>query len=229
MKKLKFDLKHFLSLKNKNNETNKGKVTGIILIAALLAGSIFYISSNKSTNDANIKINVTADTIRKESINIKASFIGKIRTSESVILSSEVVGKITFMKKDGSMVEKGDLIIELDSTEAEGKYMIALGKKEEEELKLHSTESLFKENYRTLTHIKEQKARFQTAQGHLMEAIAYLNKHKIRAPFVLLHFLELQSHHFLSQCSIQLYPFVQEKLLLYLLCLALNMLLLLLH
>lgn len=158
-------------------------VVSAIVVITLLVGSVYIITNRSHDAEFDGQMPVATDVVKRDAINIKTNFTGKIRTSESVVLTAEVVGKIVSMKKDGSLVKKGEVILQLDSTEAEGKYMVALGKKNEEEMKLHMTELMVKEGYKTQNHLIEQKSRYQTAQGHLMEAKAYLNKHVIRAPF----------------------------------------------
>jgi len=182
---LKVALERYVKMYRKQIKKRDKKtiVVSAIVVIVLLAGSV-YIITNRS-NDAQFdgQMPVATDVVKRDAINIKTNFTGKIRTSESVVLTAEVIGKIVSMKKDGSLVKKGEVILQLDSTEAEGKYMVALGKKNEEEMKLHMTELMVKEGYKTQNHLIEQKSRYQTAQGHLMEAKAYLNKHVIRAPF----------------------------------------------
>lgn len=183
------DIMHFIQSKFKIYHKNikaKNKKTiilSMLVIGALITSGVYIIKHHNKDSFQDAPMVVNIEKAKLDMINIKANFIGKIRTSESVTLTSEVVGKIVNMKKDGTFVKKGELILELDATEAEGKYMVALGKKNEEEMKLHMTEAMFKEGFKTENHVKEQKARYQTALGHLMEAQAYLNKHKIRAPF----------------------------------------------
>ncbi len=175
----KFKIKKFLDIKN----FDRKQTLIAIGIIGLLISSVVYFSKGSQTLDSNVKIAVSTENVKVDSISIKSTFIGKIRTAQSVTLSSEVVGKITYMKPDGASVQKGESILKLDDQEAQGKYMVALGKKSEEELKLNTIKLLHKEGFRTENHVKEQEAKYQTAQGHLMEAKAYLNKHEIKAPF----------------------------------------------
>lgn len=178
----KFDIKKFVDFKNLKKIDRK-KLAIYILAGTLTIGSIVYFAAGNNKQENQMMVSVTAETAKLEDINVKSNFVGKIRTAESVTLTSEVVGKIIYMKPDGSVVQKNELILELDSTEAEGRYMTALGYKNEEELKLNTVLALYKENYKTKTHLEEQQAKYQTAQGRLLEASANLNKHKIRAPF----------------------------------------------
>jgi membrane fusion protein (multidrug efflux system) len=175
----KFKIKKFLDIKN----FDRKQTLIAIGIIGLLISSVVYFSKGSQTLDSNVKIAVSTENVKVDSISIKSTFIGKIRTAQSVTLSSEVVGKITYMKPDGASVQKGESILKLDDQEAQAKYMVALGKKSEEELKLNTIKLLHKEGFRTENHVKEQEAKYQTAQGHLMEAKAYLNKHEIKAPF----------------------------------------------
>lgn len=161
----------------------KKKLLTIGIFTVFLGTVSYFVKINGNNINNQDRMMVSAEVAKIGTINIKAKFAGKIRTAESVTLTSEVVGKIVYMKADGAVVQKGDLILELDSTEAEGRYMVALGRKNEEETKLKVVQNLYKEGYRTETHLKEQQAKFQSAQGQLLEATANLNKHKIRAPF----------------------------------------------
>lgn len=169
--------------KNLKEKKKSTLITTILLALVVIIGSFFIIKKNNQDKFQDAPMLVNTEMVKRDTINMKKTFNGKVRSSESVTLTSEVVGKVVAMKKDGAFVKKGEIILELDSTEANGKYMIALGKKNEEDLKLKTTLNLFKEGYRTQNHLDEQRAKYQTAQGHLMEAEAYLNKHKIKAPF----------------------------------------------
>lgn len=173
--------KPFAFLKKLNNKSNLPWVIGGVIITII---SLAYMYNRKEKDFFQEEI-VTVQAAKGKigSINIKADFPGKIRSAQSVMLTSEVVGKIVKMKPDGSFVKKGEIILELEETEARGKYMVALGKKNEEENKFKTTKKMVEEGYKTQNHLSEQLARYQSAQGHLMEASAYLEKHKIKAPF----------------------------------------------
>jgi len=178
----KFDIKKFVDF-NKLKKMDKKKLAIYLLIGALATGSLVYFVSHGAKKEQLSYVSVSAESSKIEDLNVKANFIGKIRTAESVTLSAEVVGKIIYMKKDGVLVEKGELIVELDPTEAKGRYMMAKGARDEEKYKLDNILALYKENYRTKSHVAEQQAKFDSAEGRLLEAEAHLNKHRIRAPF----------------------------------------------
>jgi membrane fusion protein (multidrug efflux system) len=169
-------------LKNFNNKSNWLLIISGTFLVMLAIGYI-YLTRKEKDFFADDATSVQAAKVNLGSINIKADFAGKIRAPESVMLTSEVVGKIIKMRPDGAFVNKGEIILELEETEARGKYMVALGKKNEEEHRLNSTKKMVAEGYKTQNHLNEQLARYQTAQGHLMEASAYLQKHNIKAPF----------------------------------------------
>jgi membrane fusion protein, multidrug efflux system len=165
---------------------NKKIIKNIVLIfgfLGLFSGSFFYFRKPKLNFAVQTPVAVQYYKVRKGEINQKESFVGKVRTFESVALSSEVSGRIVSMKKDGSKVKKGEVIVQLNDKEAYGRLVSAKGSKKKEESKLESIKKLFDSGFRSLNHLRESEADFEREKGRSIEAESNFEKHKITAPF----------------------------------------------
>lgn len=113
----------------------------------------------------------------------KMIFFGKIRSKESVLLQSDIVGTITFLKADGAFAKKGETIVELNHEEADAKYMMTLSRYNYEKRKYQNMSNLANDEYLSQEHLEEQKSKLEEAEARMKEALAYLNKHLVKAPF----------------------------------------------
>ncbi len=157
----------------------------LFLIASLTIGSIasYFFLFNKNSDQNLIQNFVSTYTVQYETFILKNKFPCTIRTKESVMLHSEIVGRIIYMKDDGSYVKKEDPIIILDHAEASGKLKRASGRYQEEKLKLDNIKNLNKEGYKSNVNVQEQEAKTLSAKGEYEEAKGYYDKHFIKAPF----------------------------------------------
>lgn len=161
----------------------KKKVLSIIGLVVVVIGIFAYFKKPAKSFAPPVPVLVPTEVVKLGFVRKKENFIGRVRTSQSVTLSSEVPGRITFMMPDGSSVRTGDILIRLDDSEAIAKLQSAEGSKDKELNKANTIRGLFQEGYRSENHLKEAEAEFKMANGRYLETKANLEKHCIRAPF----------------------------------------------
>jgi membrane fusion protein (multidrug efflux system) len=159
------------------------KMIGVFVLAGLVATGVWYFRKPKAFDFENQPLVVSYYTVSKGSVQQKENFPGKVRTLESVILSSDVVGRIVFLLPDGSKVKKGDLVAALDSSEAYGRYVSSKGAMEKERSKKDSAKILFDEGFQSKNHLLGANADYDVALGRFLEAKSHLEKYRIVAPF----------------------------------------------
>ena len=165
------------------NTKNIQKVLLALGAIGFVIGAFFYFRKPKMNFAAQVPVAVQYYKVKKGEINQKESFVGKVRTCESVALSPEVSGRIVSMKNDGSKVKKGEVIVQLNDKEAYGRLVSANGSKKKEESKLESIRKLYSSGFRSLNHLRESEADFEREKGRSIEADSNFEKHKIKAPF----------------------------------------------
>lgn len=129
-------------------------------------------------------LTVDARIVSRESLKNQVSVTGSILADESVILNSEVAGKVEKIYfQEGEKVKKGDLLIKLNDEEVVAeieKLQFTRKLNEDNEYRqkqLLDKEAISREEYETsLTTLNTTVAEIKVMQ-------ARLDKHRIRAPF----------------------------------------------
>lgn len=157
--------------------------TQSITLALLLACTLSVPSyANKSRG--NHSITVVSESVATHEISQSLSLIGKLKASESVIISPEVAGKIERIAvKANQNVRKGQLIVQLNDDKAIAAIKEAKAYLNDEKRKLTEFQRLAKKNAITQTEIDGQKASVDIAQARLEAANANLSDLHISAPF----------------------------------------------
>ncbi|MCW5771050.1 MAG: efflux RND transporter periplasmic adaptor subunit, partial [Rhodospirillaceae bacterium] len=159
------------------------------LIAVLVAASLWLLAQPKRTAGPGMRpggfsVPVEAQAVRVGPSRREAEAIGTLRSWESVVIKPEITGRVVKIAfEEGAVVKAGDLLVQLDSAEAEA-----------EVLRNRATLSLAKENYErarqlnqrgagTMANLDRAQADLATAEASLKLAEAKLAKMKLVAPF----------------------------------------------
>src|SRR5690349_3652871 len=94
----------------------KSKIAiGIVALAGL--ASVVAMSYGKRNNKA---VEVRIETVQRRDLVSSVTASGQVRPQTKVDVASDVSGKITVLKvKEGQMVKKGDLLLQIDPTNAQ--------------------------------------------------------------------------------------------------------------
>ena len=166
-------------MKNKNSFL----LPTIGAIIALSFGNIIYKKYKNSRIIPKLPLNVSIEKVQITTLNLKSTFTGKVVTKQSVTLMPEVVGKVVYMKDDGSFVQKDETIIEFDKSEAQARYKATMGRCKKEKQELNNLKKLEKQGYASKDHVEKQEQEYNSASGQMEEAKANLEKHTIKASF----------------------------------------------
>lgn len=172
------------------NNIKKILITSIVLILLLiiLLPKLLSSSSKENNNLTGNKpdqiISVKAYIIKPETVDNKVLTTGTILANEEVELRSEVSGKITkILFKEGSYVNKGDLLIKINDSDLQAQLRRAESKvklseeKEFRQKQLRDGNLISQEEYdNTLGELNVNKADYDLIK-------AQIDKTEIRAPF----------------------------------------------
>ncbi|HEX7046298.1 MAG TPA: efflux RND transporter periplasmic adaptor subunit [Gammaproteobacteria bacterium] len=153
-----------------------------ILGAALLLSAC---ADNESAmqQEATVVPVVTA-IVAKEQVSDRIESVGTTRANDSVEITarvSNVVTRINF--NEGSLVEKGDVLVELESTEARANLAEAEADLVEIQSQFNRSQELIRSNVISQSVLDQQAAQVNAAKARVAAARAVLADHTLRAPF----------------------------------------------
>ena len=159
----------------------------MVVAGGLVAASYFGLQLN-SKNPASKAASgpVVVETAQAKAIDLQDAItaIGTLRAAESVVIKSEVSGrieKISFV--DGSRVKKGDLLIAFDAAVQRAQVDQARAERDLAIAKLKRTQELFDKKFLSAAALDDAKATEQIVQARLALAQANFEKMSLRAPF----------------------------------------------
>ncbi|MBE4577332.1 efflux transporter periplasmic adaptor subunit [Vibrio navarrensis] len=154
----------------------------------LISMLVLTLSGHSSLASAALKeptaVTVVAEQVQTHQINQSLSLVGKLEAVQSVVIASEVSGKVESIQvKANQNVRQGQLLIKLEDDKALAAQTEANAYLKDEQRKLKEYERLVKRNAITQTEIDAQKASVEIAEARLAAAKASLNDLHISAPF----------------------------------------------
>ncbi len=164
-------------------------ISSVILILLLLIFIPKFISSGKSEPSVtgsimNMQIPVTAHEVRYESLSDFVYTTGSVLANEEVELRSEISGKVVqILFKEGSYVNKGDLLVKINDSDLQAQLRKADSKvkliedREARQRQLAENQMISQEDYEsTLNDREASKAEYDLIK-------AQIDKTEIKAPF----------------------------------------------
>lgn len=129
-------------------------------------------------------IPVVSESVQTHHVSQSLTLVGKLEADQSVIIASEVSGKVdSILIKANQKVKQGQLLVKLDDDKAIASIAEAKAYLKDEERKLKEFERLVQRNAITQTEIDAQKTSVDIANARLDAAKANLNDLHISAPF----------------------------------------------
>ncbi len=165
------------------------KRLGFFFGCALLASLYFVwkiISSSEPLQQKPLKpfIPVATEEVGQHEVERTRDFIGKLKSDKSVIIASEVGGKIERVHvKAGEKVEEGQLLISLESRKSQAVFSEAKAFFNDEKRKQAEYFKLNQKGALTKTELDAQEASLEIAKARLDAAKANREDHLIKAPF----------------------------------------------
>lgn len=127
------------------------KMKNKLLITALLAATTLWACSGSDSSQSEgeelvKKVNVVTQTIRPQSFSSYVRVVGTVETSNDIMISAEVSGKVVSYRVDeGDFVKKGQTILKIDDA-----------KLKQEKARLEAVTAQAKENFERLKKIYEE-------------------------------------------------------------------------
>ena len=172
-----------------NDAINKSHAIATFIIFAIIIwiATGFFIKEQKQEEKELIsqKIFKVRVEIPKKSIQSKKySFFGDTESSKTIILQAELNGKIKkIVKKEGSRVKKGQLIISLDVRELYNSKKQLEANFEEKKLIYFSTRKLYKQKLASKATYNKDRSTYRKAASELKAIRVKITNTKISAPF----------------------------------------------
>lgn len=127
---------------------------------------------------------VVTSKIERERISDHIEAIGTTQANESVDLTARVSNTVTDISFDeGSLVEKGEVLVKLESSGARANLAAARADLVEIRSQLERTEKLIREQVVSQSQLDQQRAQVQAAEARVEAAESALRDHTLRAPF----------------------------------------------
>lgn len=158
-----------------------------IVVAGIAAASYFGVTLNSKNPAPKAAMGpVVVETASAQSIDLQDAItaIGTLRAAESVVIKSEVSGRIEKISfADGARVKKGDVLITFDAAIQRAQVDQARAERDLAIAKLKRTQELFDKKFLSAASLDDAKANEQIVQARLSLAQANLDKMMLRAPF----------------------------------------------
>ncbi|CAE6951138.1 Belongs to the membrane fusion protein (MFP) (TC 8.A.1) family [Vibrio sp. B1REV9] len=156
------------------------RATLSVLTLSILMSSPMAVAAQRGPS----AVTVVTEQVEVHEINQSLSLIGKLEAAESVIVASEVSGKVKQISVSANQnVLQGQLLIQLNDEKAQAALVEANAYLKDELRKLKEFQRLVKRNAITQTEIDAQKARVEIGEARLDAAKANLSDLHISAPF----------------------------------------------
>ncbi|MDX1443555.1 MAG: efflux RND transporter periplasmic adaptor subunit, partial [Gammaproteobacteria bacterium] len=140
--------------------------------------------AEQAREPANSSVPVVTKTVERERISDRIEAIGTARASESVELTARVSNTVTDIRfREGALVEKGEVLLELESSSARANLAAARADLVEIRSELERTEKLIRERVVSQSQLDRQRAQVQAAEARVNAAESALRDHTLRAPF----------------------------------------------
>ena len=122
--------------------------------------------------------------VERVSLQDDAQSVGSLRSHQSVMLRPEVAGRVkTLGFRDGALVRKGQLLVQLDDTLQRAEVRQAQAQLSIAQANLKRNQELVAENFVAQRVLDESAANVQVAEAQLALAVARLSRMAILAPF----------------------------------------------
>ena len=156
----------------------------IVLFGGLFGSKFLQINKAMSSRKAPPPPTITTTQVIQEQWQSALSTIGTVNPELGVVLSNEVAGTVSALNsKSGDSVNKGDLILELDTSTDQAKLNGLLANKNLAQIKFNRLSTLLKRKATSTSSFDEARAELDVAKASVIEQQSLINKKKIRAPF----------------------------------------------
>ncbi len=161
----------------------------IVVLAAVAVGTWFFAGLNGNGGGASVPRGdrpapVLVQAVTRENFADTVEALGTTRAAESINVSSRVSNMITAISfEEGEHVEAGEVLIELESSEARADLAAAQATLVESRSQYQRSRELLRTQAVSESRVEELEAIMRANEAALAAAEARLQDHRIRAPF----------------------------------------------
>jgi membrane fusion protein, multidrug efflux system len=166
----------------------RGKITILaVVVVGLGIAAYFGLAANQrnpAPKPASGALMVEAERVRQTRLDEVLTAVGTLRAAESVVLRSELSGRISkILFTDGATVKAASPLVLFDSAIQQAQVNQARAERELAAAKLRRTQELFEKQFLSAAALDDAKASEEIAQARLALAQATLDKMSLKAPF----------------------------------------------
>jgi membrane fusion protein (multidrug efflux system) len=156
----------------------------IVLFGGLFGSKFLQINNAMSSRKPPPPPTITTTQVTQEQWQSALSTVGTVNPVLGVVISNEVAGTVSALNSEsGDTVNKGDLILELDTSTDQAKLNGLLANKKLAQIKFSRLSTLLKRKATSTSSFDEARAELDVAKASVIEQQSLINKKKIRAPF----------------------------------------------
>lgn len=154
------------------------------LLKIILLSSLMVASLPLSAQPANKAIDVIVQPVRMESLERRIEALGTLRANESIRLTSNVTKTVTRINfDDGQRVKKGDVLVEMTSSEEQALLDEARFNTEEAEKQLVRVKSLVASRAASESLLDQRVREYESARARYLAIESRLKDLRLNAPF----------------------------------------------
>ncbi|MEO0226193.1 MAG: efflux RND transporter periplasmic adaptor subunit [candidate division WOR-3 bacterium] len=128
-------------------------------------------------------IEVEAAEVNYGTITTRVEATGTLKAKAQVNISAETIGRVRkIMVREGDIVKKGDLLIELDDEQDKANLILARAKFEQAEMAFNRAQALMDKNLIAREEYEMSRTNYEVARAQYLQAKDKLEKTKINAP-----------------------------------------------
>lgn len=127
---------------------------------------------------------VDAVAVKVDTVNVEASAVGTLRAEESVIVRSEIAGRIQALHfSEGQVIEAGKVLVSLDPAEYKATLAQSNATLNLNNISFERNKDLVSKNLTSRQTFDEARAKLEESRAHQVLDQVHLEKTEIRAPF----------------------------------------------
>lgn len=157
----------------------------LIVLALLFAAYVYLMGRAQDKGDRQPPpVAVHAVPVKTKLVENFIEAVGTTRAFESVTITANVTEHVSeLFFEDGNIVHKGDVLVELETSEERAQLIEAEARVHEAQLQLERTDKLSRRDFLSKSEHDAQVAALESARARLEQVKSLIEKRTLRAPF----------------------------------------------
>lgn len=172
------------SIINLSSQRPIATATALIALLLLLFGGILSGSDDKAENTADFPVNIKVESRQAELHRRMIVVYGSTQPVRDVNLNAQTQGAVMAIPaKEGMMLKKGDVILEVDVRDRQARYSQAKALLKQREIEYEAARKLNRGGFQSEISLAQAKTQLEDARANLKRLELDLEFSKLTAPF----------------------------------------------